>query len=98
MKKIANKNGSEYTTDKMEFTGNNTFARWENGAYVVYSYGYHFPMFVYRGTQWYENSDKYSVSTSKQQTQCRPKLYDNNSYIQKVNTSELKLLISVPCK
>tara|TARA_R100001594_G_C3919884_1_gene235452 strand:+ start:266 stop:562 length:297 start_codon:yes stop_codon:yes gene_type:complete len=98
MLKIANKNASEYTTDKLEFAGNNTFARWENGAYVVYSYGDHFPMYVYRNNQWYENSDKYSITTSKQQTQCRPYLYGNNSYIQKANTSELKLLISVTCK
>ena len=98
MEKIANKNASEFTTNKTEFVGSNTFGRWENGAYVVYSYGTHFPMYVYRGTQWYENSDKYSVSTSKQQNQCRPDLYGNNAHFEKANTSELQLLISIPCK
>ena len=88
MKKISNRNGSEHTSVKLEFNGNNTFARWENGAYVVYSYGCHFPMFVYRGTQWYENSDKYSISTSKQQSQSKP-----NARTKPLNTKQLKNLI-----
>ena len=42
--------------------------------YVVYSYGEHFPMWVYDGhlNLWFGNSDRYSVTTSKHQTQTRP--------------------------
>ena len=94
MVKIANKNGSEYTTDKNEFKGSNTFAEWHEGKYVVYSYGRHFPMYVYKSSTqtWYENKDKYSVSTSKQQTQLRPNLFIKNAFHMK-NTNELNKII-----
>ena len=49
-------------------------------------------MYVYSAKEgiFYENSDKYSVSTSKQQTQARP----SNLYcVVKRNTEELKNLI-----
>ena len=73
MQKIANRNGSEYTSKLVAFKGNNTFALWEKvGCYVVYSYGDHFPIYACIGGMWYMNSDKYSASTSKQQTQLHP--------------------------
>jgi len=70
-----------------DFKGSNTFA--ETNAphdtrptylYTVYSYGYHFPIYVAEWLQdepqsratWYENSDRYSQSTSKHQSQLRP--------------------------
>ena len=38
MKRISNRDGSQYTSKLEEFKGNNTFARWEKTAcYVVYS-------------------------------------------------------------
>lgn len=44
--------------------------------YSVYSYGKHFPLFVAETidgiTHWYENIDKYSVSTSKHKAQLHP--------------------------
>ena len=42
--------------------------------YVVYSYGEHFPMWVYDGdiSQWFGNDDRFSRTTSKQQGQTRP--------------------------
>ena len=65
------------------------FKEWANNqAYVVYSYGTHFPMFIYLDNTWYENSDKYSVSTSKQQTQAHP-LIDTI----KKTTKEMKELL-----
>ena len=50
------------------------FPRRTGSLYVVYSYGTHFPMWVYDGriAQWFGNSDRYSVTTSKHQTQTRP--------------------------
>jgi hypothetical protein len=73
--KIANKDASQYVNRCESFNGNNTKgARYNDNLYVVYSYGHHFPMYVYDYTtrQWYANSDKYSQTTSKHQTQCRP--------------------------
>ena len=66
------------------FKGSNTFAEYNapqgdtlTHRYVVYSYGYHFPMFIAewldgQSPQWYENADKYSRSTSKQFSQLHP--------------------------
>ena len=60
-----NKQSRELVLNKQEFkTSNGT----------VYSYGKHFPMYVYdyRMCEWYGNSDKYSPTTSKHQSTCRP--------------------------
>lgn len=45
--------------------------------YVVYSYGDHWPLFVAEwlaGSEpvWYENEDRYSVTTSKHKSQAHP--------------------------
>ena len=40
--------------------------------YVVYSYGWHWPMYIKQGVQWYGNADKYSVTTSKHASQFAP--------------------------
>lgn len=76
MNKIANKDAHKYVATCQEFKGNNTFGVYENGSmhYVVYSYGKHFPMYVYDDliNQWFGNYDKYSQTTSKHMSQCRP--------------------------
>ena len=73
MKKIANKNARQYVEKLLPFNGSNTWGENKrNGTYVVYSYGFHFPMFVYAEGVWFENGDKYSVSTSRHVSQCRP--------------------------
>lgn len=61
------------------FTGNNVYGRWfgdggPDAWYVVFSYGTHFPMYLYdRSTeQWFGNRDRYSVTTSRHQTACSP--------------------------
>lgn len=42
--------------------------------YVIYSYGSHFPMYVYDETsgEWLGNKDKYSRTTSSHQSKYRP--------------------------
>ena len=89
--KIANKNAREYVNRCEDFTGNNTFGQREINQYVVYSYGHHFPMYVYDYTtqEWYANSDKYSPTTSKHQSQCRP----SYEIAREFNTADLKNLI-----
>jgi|SRR6187399_931186 len=62
------------------FKGSNIYSEWlseadgSNERYVVYSYGSHFPMYVYDSTtgRWYGNSERYSPSTSRHQSSCRP--------------------------
>ena len=83
MNKTANKDCASYVTKREEFKGSNLFGEWDGASdyfdisdtytpYVVYSYGRHFPIYLYLNGVWYENTDKYSVSTSKHQTQARP--------------------------
>ena len=42
--------------------------------YAIYSYGSHFPMYVWdeQTCEWYGNSDKYSRTTSSHQSKYRP--------------------------
>ena len=56
--------------------------------YIVSSYGW-YPIFINKDGRWYENKDKYSVSTSKQISQLRPFGED----IMKVSTDTLRKLI-----
>lgn len=62
------------------------------GLYVVYSYGSHYPMFAYdlETDQWFINSDKYSVTTSKQSSMLRPKGVD----MVELDTSWMKTLVN----
>tara|TARA_R100001377_G_C3142453_1_gene93215 strand:- start:94 stop:477 length:384 start_codon:yes stop_codon:yes gene_type:complete len=86
--KVANKNARQYVDNLDRFTGSNIFAvddvffpsdedngysGYEN-LYIVYSYGYHFPMYIYdrQAGIWIGSKDSYSSSTSRQQSQCRP--------------------------
>lgn len=77
--KIANRDARPYVQSLKPFQGNNLFAvirqpdpdspeSW----YVVYSYGYHWPLFVHTHGVWYENADKYGPTTSKHRTQSHP--------------------------
>ena len=81
---------SELVNNKIEFKASNIFSEHikKDKLYIVYSYGFHFPMYVKYKNTWFENSDKYSVSTSKQQSQARP-----NSKTKSMNTKQLKDLI-----
>lgn len=75
------------------FEGNSVFSKWvDENLYAVYSYGYHFPMYVYDAhiDAWVGNSDKYSVTTSKHQGKCHP---DTVSHW--LNTQELKEMLNM---
>lgn len=49
------------------------FGRWETPLmYAVYSYGDHWPLFVWDGFDWYENEEKFSVTTTKHRSQTHP--------------------------
>lgn len=76
--KIANKDARGYVQRLETFKGSNIFSEHRGKLYVVFSYGYHFPMFIYdkEARQWYGNSSKYSRTTSKQQGQCNPLVSD----------------------
>jgi hypothetical protein len=102
MDKIANRDCRSAVENKKEFNGSNLFARWHGNVYVVYSYGEHYPMFLwinpaalgawdYGDVGWHENSDKFSTSTAKHHSQARPL---ESEAIQHGSTKDLNNLIS----
>jgi len=72
--KTPNKHARQYVQQRRNFMGSNTKGQWEpSGVYAVYSYGYHFPMWVYDPLGgWFGNMDKYSPTTSRHQGQTHP--------------------------
>jgi hypothetical protein len=73
--KIAGGQARPYVQAKKAFRNHNNqlFARWEAPLlYVVYSYGDHWPLWVWDGFDWYENEDKYSPTTTKHRSQTNP--------------------------
>ena len=80
--KTSNKACRSQVQQRNAFTASNIFAEYvtrnADGStphtcrYVVYSYGKHFPMYIYEGGAWYANIDKYSPSTSRHQSQANP--------------------------
>ena len=64
-----------YVQAKKAFTNSNgqLYATWHTPMlYVVYSYGDHWPLFVWDGFDWYENEDKCSSTTSRHRTYAFP--------------------------
>ena len=76
--KVANGDCRPLVQEHKPFRGSNMFAMtfnrgFDNERYVVYSWGEHFPMFIYTNGCWFENEDKFSRSTTKHQTQAHPR-------------------------
>lgn len=72
--KTSNRN-ARYAVDNLcPFQANNLYAQNRGRFYVVFSYGEHWPLWVHdnRSHVWYENSDKYSVTTGRHKSQSRP--------------------------
>jgi len=100
METINNNQMHEYTTEHIAFDNNtgSAYARYKHNPnmhtdlYIVYSYGEHFPMYVYDSgiEQWFGNETKYSPTTSKHQTLARPDSEDMTM----LPTGEMLRLIS----
>lgn len=71
--RTSNSEGRQLVTNRIPFKGSNTHAEYVNSGkvYVVYSYNW-YPIFVYKDGQWFENENRYSMSTAKQISQLRP--------------------------
>lgn len=78
--KTSNIRCRQFVQSRQPFTANNLFGVYLEGndelnlspRYVVYSYGTHFPLFVHQSGVWFENQDRYSVTTSKHRSQSHP--------------------------
>jgi hypothetical protein len=84
VKRINGRLSRPYVQRKEPFKNNNgqLYAEWvgdewvgdPNKRYVVYSYGSHWPLFIYvpEVNLWFENKEKYGPTTSKHRTQTHP--------------------------
>ncbi len=81
LKMIANGKARECVDKLIPFRGSNLWAErtaldsgFELSRFVVYSYRYTFPLYVYDkiADQWYENHTQFSSTTSRHRNQCRP--------------------------
>ena len=70
--RIPNKQASTFAAERKPFIGSNLTGIEKNGMYIVYSYGEHFPAFIYAEGAWFENEDDYSASTKRHMSQARP--------------------------
>jgi hypothetical protein len=73
--RVAGWKARPYVQARLPFRNHNNqlFARWETPLlYVVYSYGDHWPLFIWDGFDWYENEDKVSPTTTKHRSQTHP--------------------------
>ena len=81
--RVSNNKARDYVNGFKEFQGSNMFGKWldvgngrteTNLLYAVYSYGSHFPMYVWDSTEkkWLGNKDKYSQSTTRHQALAKP--------------------------
>lgn len=75
---FSNKGGSIYGQTFYTYDENSGCEE-DKVSFAVFSYGRHFPMYVYDyATQrWYGNKDKYSRTTSKHQTLMRPRIVED---------------------
>lgn len=62
----------EMAVQRKPFKASNIFAEMRGSTYVVYSYDYHWPLYVNKDGVWYETNAKYSRSTAKHWSQARP--------------------------
>lgn len=88
MARIANRDALLQVQNRIPFKGNNMYAEQRGDKYVVFSYGEHFPMFIYDNGTWFENLDNYSVTTSKHRSQAYP-LCDTT----RINTQAMKTIL-----
>lgn len=72
--KTTNKNARRFVQHRSPFQGSNLYATYIKDLYAVFSYGEHFPLFIYDHTHnvWLENHDGYSMTTSKHRSQTHP--------------------------
>ena len=74
-KRVANKECRQRVAERLPFKGNNLEGVDLIHCYVVFSYKW-YPLFIYCKKEglWYENKEKYSVSTSRQKSQSHPRV------------------------
>jgi hypothetical protein len=98
MPRINNNEARRYVQHRCSFKASNLFAERKDigGLYVVYSYGYHWPLWVYdpKAEVWLENLNRYSLTTTRHRVQTNP-YPDYNGRVVRMTCDDLKFLIIV---
>lgn len=80
--RVSNNKCRPYVTERKQFQGSNLYGIYPiNDVYTVYSYGDHFPLFIYTEGRWFENSDGYSSSTTRHKSHTRPTATTNTTLL-----------------
>lgn len=69
---IQNKDAAVHVAHRQLFKGTNLYSLNIGYVYAVFSYTQAYPMFLYAQNQWYENSDKSTLTTERQRALARP--------------------------
>lgn len=101
--KIANSKCRPLVEARTPFQGSNLWGAWLNSTfvestdkqYVVFSYGNHFPIYIYDQDtqQWFGNKDRFSQSTTRHQSQARPMA--NGTQLQWLDTRRMIVLATI---
>lgn len=71
--RTSNTKCGEYVMRRVEFDGHQLYSRYlQPDIYVVYSYGPHWPLYANIRGVWYRNTEKVSLSTTRQSGYARP--------------------------
>lgn len=73
--KTTNRYASEYVRKREPFTNSNgqLYGEWVTpDCYAVFSYGPHWPLYIWRNGVWFANRDKYSVTTTRHSSYAYP--------------------------
>lgn len=90
--RTVNRRAGEFVTQRVPFKNSNgqLYGHWEGSGvphsegsamrYVVYSYGTHWPLFVWddASQRWYGNADRHRVTTTKHRTYAHPECYSSD--------------------
>lgn len=71
---ITTRNARALVEARKNFKAANIFGQNWGPLYAVYSYGTHWPLFIYDSlsNKWFENEDRYSNTTSRHRSLTRP--------------------------
>lgn len=100
-KVITNREANQCVATKELFrnTTGSIYSEWvRDDMYVVYSYGEHFPLFIFvEGQGWFENGDSYSRTTSKHNSHAHPsvptKKLNTDGMVKLAKTTDPKKLL-----
>lgn len=89
--RTANFQSFRFVENRRDFQASNLHGETRNGIYIVFSYKW-YPLYIHKNGRWYENIDKYSMTTSKQKTKSRPRHIHRHIQFIELTYDEMKKL------